>query len=56
MRKTDANALVRLGGRYFRDPQTGALLSEAEHLKQQQKTIENTEAPVASPLAKRKGS
>lgn len=55
MQKTDTDAVVRQGGRYFRDPDTGVLQSEADYLKQQQAVTEETETPVPSTPAKRKG-
>lgn len=56
MEKTDTDTVVRQGGRYFRDPNTGALMSEADYLKQQLETTEELETPVPSTPAKRKGN
>lgn len=56
MAQTDTTAAVRRGGRYFRDPQTGTLLTEAEYQKPAPETPEQPDTPVPSTPAKRKGN
>ncbi|WP_158259803.1 hypothetical protein [Phyllobacterium phragmitis] len=57
MAKSDASAAARPGGRYYRDPQTGAVVPEADYHRPTPEPTEEPETPAAPVApAKRKGN